>query len=122
MAKTIMIVDDSPSFRTVVQIALTKAGFEVLQATDGEHAKSLLDGRKLGLIVCDVNMPKLDGKGLLNHLKTTQAYKFTPVLMLTTESSEAKRNEYRAAGAKGWLTKPFQPSALVGAAQRLCVA
>jgi two-component system chemotaxis response regulator CheY len=121
MAKTVMIVDDSGSFRTVVKLALHKAGYETVEAIDGKDAVGKLDGRKLNLIVCDVNMPNMDGLSFLRHLKTTGSYKFTPVIMLTTESQEAKKAEGRAAGARAWITKPFQPSQLVDAVNKLCV-
>ena len=121
MAKTVMIVDDSGSFRTVVKLALQKAGYETVEACDGKDAVAKLDGRKLNLIVCDVNMPNMDGLSFLKHLKTTGSYKFTPVIMLTTESQEAKKAEGRAAGARAWITKPFQPSQLVEAVNKLCV-
>jgi two-component system, chemotaxis family, chemotaxis protein CheY len=120
MSKSIMVVDDSGSFRTVVKLALQKAGYEVVEAVDGKDASDKLDGRKLNLIVCDVNMPNMDGLSFLKHVKTTAAYKFTPVIMLTTESQEAKKAEGRAAGARAWITKPFQPSQLVDAVNRLC--
>jgi two-component system, chemotaxis family, chemotaxis protein CheY len=121
MSKTVMIVDDSGSFRTVVKLALQKAGYETVEAVDGKDAVGKLDGRKLNLIVCDVNMPNMDGLTFLKHLKTTGSYKFTPVIMLTTESQESKKNEGRAAGARAWITKPFQPSQLVEAVNKLCV-
>ncbi len=120
--KTILVVDDSGSFRTVVKLALKKAGYTVLEAGDGQAALSTLQGdAKVHLIVCDVNMPVMDGLSFLRELKTLAAYKFTPVIMLTTESQEAKKAEGRAAGAKAWITKPFQPSELVDAVNRLCV-
>jgi two-component system chemotaxis response regulator CheY len=119
--KTVMIVDDSGSFRTVVKLALQKAGYGVVEAGDGKDASAKLDGRKLNLIVCDVNMPNMDGISFLKHLRTTGSYKFTPVIMLTTESQEAKKAEGKAAGARAWITKPFQPSVLIDAVNRLCV-
>ena len=119
MSKTILVVDDSGSFRTVVKLALQKAGYAVVEAVDGEDAKTKLDGQKLACIVCDVNMPRLDGISFVKHVKTT-AYKFTPVIMLTTESQEAKKAEGKAAGARAWITKPFQPSQLVDAVGKLC--
>jgi two-component system chemotaxis response regulator CheY len=121
MSKTVMIVDDSGSFRTVVKLALQKAGYETVEAVDGKDAVGKLDGRKLNIIVCDVNMPNMDGLSFLRHLKTTGSYKFTPVIMLTTESQETKKAEGKAAGARAWITKPFQPSQLVDAVNRLCV-
>ena len=120
-SKTVMIVDDSGSFRTVVKLALQKAGYGVVEAVDGKDAASKLDGRKLNLIVCDVNMPNMDGIEFLKHLRMTGSYKFTPVIMLTTESQEAKKAEGKAAGARAWITKPFQPSVLIDAVSRLCV-
>ena len=121
MAKTVMIVDDSGSFRVVVKLALQKAGYETVEAVDGQDAVGKLDGRKLNLIVCDVNMPNMDGLSFLRHLRTTGSYKFTPVIMLTTESQDSKKAEGRAAGARAWITKPFQPSQLVEAVNKLCV-
>jgi two-component system, chemotaxis family, chemotaxis protein CheY len=121
MSKKVMIVDDSGSFRTVVKLALQKAGYETLEAVDGKDACSKLNGDKINLIVCDVNMPNMDGLSFLRHLRTTSNYKFTPVIMLTTESQESKKAEGKAAGARAWITKPFQPSTLVDAVNKLCV-
>jgi two-component system chemotaxis response regulator CheY len=120
MSKTVMIVDNSGSFRTVVRLALQKAGYDTVEAVDGKDAVGKLDGRKLNLIVCDVNMPNMDGLSFVRHLKTTGAYKLTPVIVLTTESQESKKNEARAAGARAWITKPFQPVQLVDAVNKLC--
>jgi two-component system chemotaxis response regulator CheY len=120
MSKTVLIIDDSGSFRTVVKLALQKAGYEVVEACDGEDAVGKLDGRKIHCMVCDVNMPRMDGISFVRHVKTT-SYKFTPVIMLTTESQDAKKAEGKAAGARAWITKPFQPSQLVDAVGKLCV-
>ena len=121
MSKTVMIVEDSGSFRTVVRMALQKAGYTVVEAVDGQDATEKLDGRKLNLIVCDVNMPRMDGISFVRHMQGTN-YKFTPVIMLTTESQETKKAEGRAAGVRAWITKPFQPSQLVDAVAKLCLA
>ena len=121
MRKTIMVVDDSGSFRTVVKLALQKAGYTVMEAGDGKDALAKLAGAKVNLIVCDVNMPNMDGLTFLKTLKTLPAHKFVPVIMLTTESQEAKKAEGKAAGARAWITKPFQPSQLVDAVNKLCV-
>ena len=121
MSKTILVVDDSGSFRQVVKMALQKASYDVVEAIDGMDACAKLDGRKIHLIVCDVNMPRMNGLEFVRHIKTT-AYKFTPVIMLTTESQEAKKAEGRAAGVRAWVTKPFQPSQLVDAVSKLCAA
>jgi two-component system, chemotaxis family, chemotaxis protein CheY len=119
MAKTILIVDDSSSVRQVVTITLKRAGYDVVEACDGQDALSKLDGRKLHLIISDVNMPRLDGISLLKHIKEKAAYKFTPVIMLTTEAGEDKKQEGRVAGAKAWVVKPFQPEQMLAAVSKL---
>jgi two-component system chemotaxis response regulator CheY len=119
MAKTIMIVDDSASVRQGVGIALRGAGYEVVEGRDGEDALSKLTGQKIDLIISDVNMPNMDGIRFLRAVKNMPAYKFTPVIMLTTENQEAKKREGRAAGAKAWMVKPFQPPALLAVVGKL---
>ena len=121
MAKTIMIVDDSASMRRVVGIALKGAGYDVLEGCDGKDALAKLTGQKVRLIISDVNMPVMDGITFLKTVKQNPTYKFTPVIMLTTESEEAKKREGQAAGARAWVVKPFQPEQLVNAVQRLCL-
>lgn len=119
MAKTIMVVDDSASLRQVVGIALKGAGYDVLEGCDGADALSKLTGQKVHLIISDVNMPKMDGITFLTEVKKLPAYKFTPVIMLTTESEESKKREGQAAGAKAWVVKPFKPDLLLSAVQKL---
>ncbi len=119
MAKTIMIVDDSASLRQVVGIALRGAGYEVIEGCDGRDALSKLSGRKVNLIISDVNMPNMDGITFVKELKQMPSYKFTPVIMLTTESQEAKKQQGQAAGAKAWVVKPFKPEQMLGAVQKL---
>jgi len=119
MAKTIMIVDDSSSIRQVVSIALKSSGYEVIEACDGRDALTKLDGTKVHLIISDVNMPNLDGIGLVKEVKQNPQYKFTPIMMLTTESGENMKQKGREAGAKAWLVKPFQPPALLAAVSKL---
>jgi two-component system chemotaxis response regulator CheY len=119
MAKTILIVDDSASLRQVVSIALKGAGFDVIEAGDGKVALTKLDGRKIHLVISDVNMPNMDGITFVQELKKLPAYKFTPVIMLTTETQEAKKREGQAAGAKAWVVKPFQPSQMLAAVSKL---
>jgi len=119
MAKTIMIVDDSATLRQVVGIALKGAGYDVLEACDGKDALTKLDGRKIHLIVCDVNMPNMDGISFVKQMKTMAAYKFTPVIMLTTEAGEGKKQEGQAAGARAWVVKPFQPAQMLDAVSKL---
>jgi two-component system chemotaxis response regulator CheY len=119
MAKTILIVDDSSSVRQVVGIALRGAGYDVLEASDGKDALGKLKGQKIHLMISDVNMPNLDGIGFVKAVKEVPAYKFTPIVMLTTESQEAKKREGQAAGAKAWVVKPFKPDQLLGVVQKL---
>ena len=119
MAKTIMVVDDSASLRQVVSIALTGAGYEVVQACDGKDALSKLDGRKLHLIISDVNMPNMDGISFVKAAKQLPAYKFTPVIMLTTEAGADKKAAGQAAGAKAWMVKPFAPAQMLNAVSKL---
>lgn len=119
MAKNIMIVDDSASLRQVVGIALKGAGYEVVEACDGKDALAKLDGRKIHLIISDVNMPNMDGITFVKEAKKLPNYKFTPVIMLTTESQEGKKAEGQAAGAKAWVVKPFQPAQMLQAVSKL---
>ncbi len=119
MAKTIMVVDDSASLRNVVGIALKGAGYDVIEASDGRDALAKLNGQKVHLIVSDVNMPNMDGITLVQELKKLPNYKFTPIMMLTTESQPEKKQAARDAGAKAWLLKPFQPPMLLDAVSKL---
>lgn len=119
MAKTIMVIDDSASLRQVVGIALKSAGYDVIEACDGMDALSKLTGKKINLVVCDVNMPNMDGITFVKEIKQLPNYKFTPVIMLTTESQEGKKKEGQAAGAKAWVVKPFKPEVLLGAVAKL---
>ncbi|SAI45984.1 chemotaxis two-component response regulator [Bordetella ansorpii] len=117
--KTILIVDDSASVRQVVGISLRGAGYDVIEGRDGQDALGKLGGQKVHLIISDVNMPNMDGITFLKAVKQLPAYRFTPVLMLTTENQEAKKKEGQLAGAKAWMVKPFQPTQLLGAVERL---
>jgi two-component system chemotaxis response regulator CheY len=119
MAKTILIVDDSASIRQVVGIALKSAGYDTIEAVDGKDALSKLNGQKIHLIISDVNMPNMDGITFVKEAKKIPEYKFTPVIMLTTESQEGKKQEGQAAGAKAWVVKPFQPAQMLAAVAKL---
>jgi two-component system chemotaxis response regulator CheY len=119
MGKLIMIVDDSVSLRQVVSITLKGAGYDVLEAHDGSDALDKLKGQKIHLIISDVNMPNLDGIGFVKAAKQLPAYRFTPVIMLTTEGQESKKREGQAAGAKAWMVKPFQPAQMLAAVSKL---
>jgi len=119
MSKTILIVDDSASVRQVVGIALRGAGYTVLEGVDGKDALKRLDGQKIHLIISDINMPNMDGITFIKEAKKLPAYKFTPIIMLTTESSDVKKKEGQAAGAKAWVVKPFQPPQMLAAVAKL---
>jgi len=122
MSRTIMVVDDSASMRQVVGIALKSAGYTVIEASDGTDALRKLNGQKVHLIISDVNMPVMDGISLVKEVKQLPAYRFTPILMLTTESEEQKKREGQAAGARAWMVKPFKSEQLLNAVQKLCLA
>lgn len=117
--KMIMIVDDSASVRQVVAMSLKGAGYDVIEACDGKDAVSKLTGQKIHLIVSDVNMPNMDGISFVKAVKQMANYKFTPIIMLTTESQESKKLEGQAAGAKAWVVKPFKPEQLLMAVNKL---
>jgi len=119
MAKTILIVDDSISLRQVVSIALSNAGYEVIEACDGQDALAKLTGQKIHLMISDVNMPNMDGLSFLKAVRQHPTYKFTPVIMLTTEAGEERKKEGQAAGARAWVVKPFRPEQLLVAVSKL---
>lgn len=119
MGKCVMIVDDSLSVRTVVGTALRGAGYDVLEASDGAEALDKLAARKVHLVISDVNMPGMDGLTLLRELKKQATSRFTPVMMLTTETAAETVAAGRAEGARAWLSKPFQPERMLCAVQKL---
>ncbi len=121
MAQTILVIDDSASLRQVVAMALQGAGYEVLQAGDGQAAMAFLDGRKINMAICDVNMPRMNGIEFVKAAKALPNYRFLPILMLTTEGQESKKEEGKAAGAKAWMLKPFVPATLLNAVSKLCL-
>ncbi len=117
--KTILIVDDSASLRQVVAITLRGAGYDVLEAGDGKDALGKLIGQRVHLIISDVNMPNMDGITFLKEVKKNPQYRFTPVIMLTTEGSDDKKRLGQEAGAKAWMVKPFQPQQMLAAVAKL---
>ena len=119
MTKRILLVDDSASVRQVAGIALRRAGYETIEAENGQDGLSKLDGGKLNLIISDVNMPVMNGIEFLKAVKQHATCKFTPVIMLTTEAGEDMKQQGRAAGAKAWIVKPFQPQTLLDAVAKL---
>jgi two-component system chemotaxis response regulator CheY len=117
--KRILIVDDSASMRQMVVFTLKKAGYQVVDAKDGLEALEIAKTQSFDAVISDVNMPNMDGLTLIKHLRTLPAYKFTPLLMLTTESGTEKKHEGRAAGATGWIVKPFNPDQLLAVIQKV---
>jgi len=121
MQKRVMAVDDSKTMREMVVFALTEAGFLVESAEDGQKALSVLNTIQVDLVITDLNMPVMDGISLIRNLRADPKHRAVPILMLTTESDAEKKAEGRAAGATGWLVKPFNPEKLVELANRVCV-
>ncbi len=119
MSKTIMVIDDSASIRQVVKFTLSTAGYNIIEACDGKDALNKIIGQRINLIVCDVNMPNMDGITFLKSLKSLPSHKFTPVIMLTTESQESKKQEGKLAGARAWVVKPFKPEQMLEAVSKL---
>ena len=119
MSKTILVVDDSASMRQMVSLTLRGAGYATVEACDGKDALSKLDGRKFNLIISDVNMPNLDGIEFVKAARQLPAYRFTPVVMLTTEGSDDRKQQGKAAGVRAWIVKPFQPPMLLDAVAKL---
>lgn len=122
MSKTILIVDDSSTVRQVVNLTLTGAGYQVIEAWDGKNALSKLDGQKIHLVISDINMAGMDGLTFVRELKKNEAYKFVPVVMLTTESSKDMKMQGKDAGVRGWIVKPFVPQQLLAAVGQLLLA
>lgn len=122
MSKTILVVDDSAAIRQVVSLALKGAGYQTIEASDGADALRKIQGVKVHLVISDVNMPNMDGLTLLKELKKQPATKFTPVIMLTTESEASKKDQGRQAGAKAWVVKPFVPDQMLAAVSKLMPA
>ena len=112
MTAKILIVEDSPSMRSLVRETLDRDGYEVTESADGRHALGLLEGMVPDLIITDINMPHLDGLALLREIRRLPSLRFTPVLILTSESGHDLKESGRAAGATGWLVKPFDPDQL----------
>ncbi|MFC4727302.1 response regulator [Coralloluteibacterium thermophilus] len=119
MSSKILVVDDSTSMRQMVAFALTSQGFDVTEAEDGLVALDRAKGQRFAAVVTDVNMPNMDGISLIRELRQLPDYKFTPLLMLTTESGADKKSEGKAAGATGWLVKPFNPEQLVATVRKV---
>lgn len=118
-SKRIMVIDDSVSLREVVGISLRRAGYEVTEACDGRDALARLNGSRFHLMICDVNMPVMDGITFVRQVKQLPAHRFVPIIMLTTESRESRKLEGQMAGARAWVVKPFRPEQMLNAVAKL---
>ena len=119
MSKTILTVDDSRTMRDMLMLALSQAGYRVVQAEDGVHGLEVLQGERPDVIITDINMPRMDGFGLIEGVRADPKHRSTPILVLTTESDPAKKDRARQAGATGWIVKPFNPDKLLDAVRRV---
>lgn len=119
MALTVITVDDSRTMRDMVSYTLKEAGYNILEAEDGVQALSVLGAQKADVVITDLNMPNMDGITLIKQLRAKPDYKATPILMLTTEADDAKKNAGREAGATGWIVKPFNPEKLLSVVKKV---
>jgi len=119
MGKRIMTVDDSSSVRQMVSFTLRDAGYDVVEAQDGRDAMVKLQGNVVHMVITDLNMPNLDGLGLIREVRKDGANRFVPIVMLTTESQDSKKQEGKAAGATGWIVKPFKPEQLLAVVKKV---
>ena len=120
MAKTVLVVDDSPTMRQMVAFTLTNAGYQVVEAGNGKEAVGKVNGgAKPDLVGTDLNMPEMDGITLIKEIRKMPALKFTPILMLTTEASDDKKKAGQAAGATGWIVKPFNPEQMMAVIKKV---
>jgi two-component system chemotaxis response regulator CheY len=119
MAKTIMTVDDSSSIRQVVSFTLSEAGYNVVEAVDGNDAMMKLKNSAINMLITDLNMPNMDGITLIKNVRMNATTRFIPIIMLTTESQEVKKTEGKAAGATGWIVKPFKQEQLLAVVKKV---
>jgi two-component system, chemotaxis family, chemotaxis protein CheY len=115
----IMTVDDSASMRQMVSFTLKGAGYEVIEALDGSDALEKMEKQSIQMLITDINMPNLDGIGLVRKVRAHAVYRFIPIILLTTESQESKKQEGKAAGATGWIVKPFKPDQLLNVVRKV---
>lgn len=120
MGKRVLTVDDSKTMRDMVAFTLRKVGHDVSEAEDGKAALGVLGGQRFDLIITDLNMPNMDGISLVKNVRAAGAHRATPILILTTEADGTKKADGKAAGATGWLVKPFSPEKLIELVDRVC--
>lgn len=120
MPKLALTVDDSKTMRDMVSFTLKGAGFDIIEAGDGVEALSVVQGKSPDVVITDLNMPNMDGLELIRQLRANPAYKFIPILMLTTEADDSKKSAGKEAGATGWIVKPFNPEKLVQVVNKVC--
>ena len=119
MVKKIMTVDDSASIRQMINFTLKDAGYEVIEAIDGKDALAKLNGTPVQMLISDINMPNMNGIELIRHVRSNPVHKFMPIIMLTTESHDSKKQEGKLAGATGWIVKPFKPDQLMAVVKKV---
>ena len=119
MTKTVLTIDDSRTMRDMLQLALVEAGYRVIQAVDGIDGLETLSAEGADVVITDINMPRLDGFGFIEGVRRNEKYRAIPILVLTTESDAEKKNRARQAGATGWIVKPFDPTKLIDAIERV---
>ncbi len=119
MAKTVLTVDDSASMRQMVRLTLTTAGYHVIEAADGVAGLSAARAGAIDMVLTDLNMPGMDGLALIRELRKLPSFTGVPIVLLTTESDAARKQEAKSAGATGWITKPFQPDQLLSVAKKV---
>lgn len=119
MAKRIMSVDDSPSVRQMVTFSLEAAGYQVATASDGQEALDMLKAQSADMVITDLNMPRMDGLTLIKELRALSTFKFTPIILLTTESQADRKEAGKTAGATGWIVKPFQQEQLLAVVKKV---
>ena len=119
MSKTALVVDDSTSMRQMVVFTLQTAGFDTIEGANGAEALTVSENKSVDLVITDLNMPEMDGITLIKELRNRPSFKFTPILLLTTESQDTKKQEGKAAGATGWMVKPFNPDQLLAIVKKV---
>lgn len=119
MGKVIMTADDSASMRQMISFTLKDAGYEVIEAVDGHDALAKLNTNPIHMLISDVNMPNMNGPDMVRQVRTNPAYRFIPIIMLTTEAHESKKQEGKLAGATGWIVKPFKPEQLLAVVKKV---